>query len=104
MGFSTFDLELESSVVNLNNPNNTRLVKNVSRNRPKNNSTSNEALNAVAFENFLPGRRENVPIPLNLRDRKTRELIRSSTLLEAHITCGQEASKLLRLITSKDKK
>ena len=40
----------------------------------------------------------------NLEDPVTGNLIRASTMLEAHITCGNEISKLPRVIEKQDKK
>ena len=40
----------------------------------------------------------------NLKDPLTGNLIRPSTMLEAHITCGNEISKLPRVIEKQDKK
>lgn len=41
---------------------------------------------------------------LNLKDPVTVNLIRPSTMLEAHITCGNEISKLPRVIEKRDKR
>ena len=41
---------------------------------------------------------------LNLKDPLTGNLIRPTTMLEAHITCGNEISKLPRVIEKQDKK
>ena len=56
-----------------------------------------------ALQSIVNSRKRNSFVSFNIKDPLTGKLIRSSTVLEAHIACGDEISKLPRAIEKQDK-
>lgn len=63
------------------------------------NSIYVEALQSITYS-----RKRNSFVSFNIKDPLTGNLIRPTTMLEAHIACGNEISKLPRVIEKQDKK
>ena len=57
-----------------------------------------------ALQSIANSRKRNSFVSFNIKDPLTGNLIRPTTVLEAHIACGNEISKLPRAIEKQDKK